>query len=40
MLAQDVPDRRVLQPPRGLCRLRGALRATGKEQSDPGSSWA
>ena len=40
MPAQDVPNRRVLQPPRGLCRLWAALRATRKEQPDPSSSWA
>ena len=40
MPAQDVLDRRVLQPPWGLCRLWAALRATGKEQPDPSSSWA
>ena len=40
MPAQDVPDRCVLQTPQGLCRLWAALRATGKEQPDPGSSWA
>ena len=40
MPAQDVPDRRVLQPPWGLCCLRASLRATGKEQPGPSSRWA
>ena len=40
MPAQDVPDRRVLQPSWGLCHLRASLRATGKEQPGPSSSWA